>query len=72
MRHTKADDKFSGESKPDDGAFVEPSLIKVEADQRFQFERQGNFVTDLKDHAAGKAVFNRDGDEESVGKIDHS
>ena len=26
---------------------------------KFQFERHGYFVTDLKDHAAGKAVFNR-------------
>ncbi len=40
-------------------AYVEPSLAKVEAGQRFQFERHGYFVTDLKDHAAGKAVFNR-------------
>ncbi len=40
-------------------AYVEPSLAAVEAGQRFQFERHGYFVTDLKDHAAGKAVFNR-------------
>jgi glutaminyl-tRNA synthetase len=40
-------------------AYVEPSLAKVEIGQRFQFERHGYFVTDLKDHAAGKAVFNR-------------
>ncbi|MES2385734.1 MAG: glutamine--tRNA ligase/YqeY domain fusion protein [Pseudomonadota bacterium] len=40
-------------------AYVEPSLANVEAGQRFQFERHGYFVTDLKDHAAGKAVFNR-------------
>ncbi|MDP2818709.1 MAG: glutamine--tRNA ligase/YqeY domain fusion protein [Polaromonas sp.] len=40
-------------------AYVEPSLAKVEAGQRFQFERHGYFVTDLKNHAAGKAVFNR-------------
>lgn len=40
-------------------AYVEPSLASVEAGQRFQFERHGYFVTDLKDHAAGKAVFNR-------------
>jgi glutaminyl-tRNA synthetase len=40
-------------------AYVEPSLASVEAGQRFQFERHGYFVTDLMDHAAEKAVFNR-------------
>ncbi|MDO8770468.1 MAG: hypothetical protein Q7K57_17545, partial [Burkholderiaceae bacterium] len=40
-------------------AYVEPSLAKVEAGQRFQFERHGYFVTDLLDHAAGKVVLNR-------------
>ena len=40
-------------------AYVEPSLASVEAGQRFQFERHGYFVTDLVNHAAGKAVFNR-------------
>lgn len=40
-------------------AYVEPSLATVEAGQRFQFERHGYFVTDLVDHASGKAVFNR-------------
>jgi len=40
-------------------AYVEPSLASVEAGQRFQFERHGYFVTDLKDHAEGKVVFNR-------------
>jgi glutaminyl-tRNA synthetase len=40
-------------------AYVEPSLASATAGQRFQFERHGYFVTDLKDHVAGKAVFNR-------------
>jgi glutaminyl-tRNA synthetase len=46
-------------------AYVEPSLAKVPAGQRFQFERHGYFVTDLLDHAPplnggeGKSVFNR-------------
>ncbi|MDP1742588.1 glutamine--tRNA ligase/YqeY domain fusion protein [Polaromonas sp.] len=40
-------------------AYVEPSLASATAGKRFQFERHGYFVTDLKDHAAGKAVFNR-------------
>jgi glutaminyl-tRNA synthetase len=40
-------------------AYEEPSLASAIAGQRVQFERHGYFVTDLKDHAAGKAVFNR-------------
>ena len=35
------------------------NLTKVPAGQRFQLERHGYFVTDLVDHSAGKAVFNR-------------
>jgi glutaminyl-tRNA synthetase len=40
-------------------AFVEPSLAAARAEQRFQFERHGYFVADRRDHAAGRAVFNR-------------
>ena len=40
-------------------AYVEPSLASVATGQRFQFERHGYFVTDMKDHSAGKPVFNR-------------
>jgi glutaminyl-tRNA synthetase len=40
-------------------AYVEPSMASATAGQRFQFERHGYFVTDLADHSAGKAVFNR-------------
>lgn len=40
-------------------AYVEPSLAKVRAEERFQFERHGYFGTDRKDHAAGRPVFNR-------------
>ena len=40
-------------------AYVEPLLASVAAGQRFQFERHGYFVADMKDHSAGKAVFNR-------------
>lgn len=36
-----------------------PGLARVYAGQRFHFERPGYFVTDLKDQAAGKVVFNR-------------
>jgi glutaminyl-tRNA synthetase len=62
--HPEADGKdFLENLNPDSlsvvTACVEPSLASVEAGQRFQFERHGYFVTDLKNHAAGKAVFNR-------------
>ena len=40
-------------------AKLEPSLASATADQRFQFERVGYFVTDSKDSALGQLVFNR-------------
>jgi len=40
-------------------AYVEPSLAKVPAGTRFQFERHGYFVTDIVDQKDGKVVFNR-------------
>ncbi|MCW7539276.1 glutamine--tRNA ligase [Aquabacterium sp. A7-Y] len=40
-------------------AYVEPSLAAAAADERFQFERHGYFVTDRHDHAAGRPVFNK-------------
>jgi glutaminyl-tRNA synthetase len=39
--------------------FVEPSVGSLKAETRVQFERHGYFVTDMKDHKAGKPVFNR-------------
>jgi glutaminyl-tRNA synthetase len=39
-------------------AFVEPALANAEAGRHFQFERHGYFVTDLRDHAPNKPVFN--------------
>ncbi|HSN31199.1 MAG TPA: glutamate--tRNA ligase family protein, partial [Ideonella sp.] len=39
--------------------WVEPSLHGAQADDKFQFERHGYFVADLKDHAEGRPVFNR-------------
>jgi glutaminyl-tRNA synthetase len=39
--------------------WVEPALRAVDADQRFQFERHGYFVTDRLDHTAAEPVFNR-------------
>ncbi len=40
-------------------AFVEPMLAGVKPEDSFQFERNGYFVADRKDHAVGKLVFNR-------------
>jgi glutaminyl-tRNA synthetase len=40
-------------------AAMEPSLADAQAEERFQFERHGYFVADLKDSAAGRPVFNR-------------
>jgi glutaminyl-tRNA synthetase len=62
--HPEADGKdFLDNLNPDSlsvvTTYVEPSLANVEAGQRFQFERHGYFVTDIKDHAVGKVVFNR-------------
>jgi len=39
--------------------FGEPALGAVAAEQRFQFERHGYFVTDRQDHLPGAPVFNR-------------
>jgi glutaminyl-tRNA synthetase len=39
--------------------FVEPSLAGAVADQRWQFERHGYFVSDRVDHRADKPVFNK-------------
>jgi glutaminyl-tRNA synthetase len=39
-------------------AYVEPSLASAQPDDKFQFERNGYFVADLKDHGAQAPVFN--------------
>ena len=36
-----------------------PSLVNALPDQKFRFERHGDFVADLVGYGAGKAVFNR-------------
>ena len=41
------------------GVKVEPALAAVEPETRVQFERQGYFVADWRDHAPGRPVFNR-------------
>jgi len=40
-------------------AFVEPAAAALAAETNIQFERLGYFVTDRRDHAADKPVFNR-------------
>ena len=40
-------------------AYVEPSLADVAPETRYQFERHGYFVADLRDTRPGAAVFNR-------------
>jgi glutaminyl-tRNA synthetase len=40
-------------------AVVEPALATAQAGERFQFEREGYFIADEKDHSADKLVFNR-------------
>ncbi len=41
------------------GCKLEPSLAVVAPESRFQFERQGYFCADWKDHRPGRPVFNR-------------
>ncbi|MGZ5186631.1 MAG: glutamine--tRNA ligase/YqeY domain fusion protein [Caldimonas sp.] len=40
-------------------AYVEAALADANADERFQIERHGYFVTDRHDHAPGRPVLNR-------------
>lgn len=40
-------------------AWVEPLAAAAQPEERFQFERHGYFVADLRDHAPGRPVFNR-------------
>jgi len=39
-------------------AVVEPSLAQARPDEKFQFERNGYFVADLRDHTPERPVFN--------------
>lgn len=39
--------------------YIEPALLEAQAEQRFQFERHGYFVTDLVDTKPNNPVFNR-------------
>jgi glutaminyl-tRNA synthetase len=40
-------------------AYLEPSLRDAKVEDRFQFERHGYFVADLRDSKSGRPVFNR-------------
>lgn len=50
---------LNSDSKKIISAFVEPMLAESQAGSGFQFERNGYFVADIKDHQPGKPVFNR-------------
>ncbi len=52
-------DDLNPDSKRILPAFVEPELAAAAREERFQFERQGYFVADLRDHSPGRPVFNR-------------
>ncbi len=49
---------LNGDSKTVLKSFVEASLAAAAPDDRFQFERNGYFVADRKNHTAAKPVFN--------------
>jgi glutaminyl-tRNA synthetase len=62
--HPGADDRdylldINPLSKQTISAYVESSLLDISAEQHFQFERNGYFVSDRVDSVAGKPVFNR-------------
>jgi glutaminyl-tRNA synthetase len=52
-------DDLNPDSKRVITAFVEPALAQAGGEERYQFERHGYFVADLRDHAPGRPVFNR-------------
>ncbi len=52
-------DHLNPDSKRCVRGYVEASLAAVPAEQSFQFERLGYFVTDRREHVAGKPLFNR-------------
>lgn len=42
-----------------ESAWIEPSLTQASPEQNFQFEREGYFVADRRDHSSERPVFNR-------------
>jgi len=61
--HPGASDAFVDDLNPDAKkvivAQLEPALRDARAEERFQFERHGYFVADMRESAAGRPVFNR-------------
>ncbi len=52
-------DYLNPESRRVVQGYVEPAAAEAEAETRFQFERNGYFVTDRHDHTTAHPVFNR-------------
>ncbi|MCA2999261.1 MAG: glutamine--tRNA ligase/YqeY domain fusion protein [Rhodocyclaceae bacterium] len=52
-------DDLNPNSKTVISAYLEPSLLEVQPDDRFQFERHGYFVADRVESTAGRPVWNR-------------
>jgi glutaminyl-tRNA synthetase len=52
-------DDINPDAKQTITAFLEPSLKNARPEDRFQFERHGYFVADMKDSQPGRPVFNR-------------
>jgi glutaminyl-tRNA synthetase len=63
VEHPGADRDFIEDLNPDSmravEAWLEPALAQARPEERFQFERQGYFVCDLRDSRPGAPVFNR-------------
>jgi glutaminyl-tRNA synthetase len=61
--HPGSDRDFIQDLNPDSKktltAYLEPSLEHARPEERFQFERHGYFVADLRDSQPGRPVFNR-------------
>jgi len=59
----RSGDDFLANLNPDSlkvvQAVIEPALAQVQAEDRFQFEREGYFVADQYDHSSETPVFNR-------------
>jgi len=60
----KGDNDFMSHLNPESlqvvsAAWIEPSLVLAQAEQGFQFEREGYFVADRFDHTSEKPIFNR-------------
>ena len=58
-RTTTGCDDLNPDSKKVITAYLEPGLKDAKPEDRFQFERHGYFVADLRDSKPGKPVFNR-------------